>query len=241
MTGYVNAANHQVDANKLKGGTWTPSLENGAVYEIPPPPSKVVEALRRIGGRRSWIGWSGRGVRTDGLRRALPIPWVYRRGTPCRGGAREMRQVGRWLRPGLRDRPHGFVSDQRAVAKARGREIKLWGSSTTATCIWGWRVKQVLKPGGAGRRPSADTWRFNLKAGADDAVGRSFPCAGSQRRGSGGPARGAWWRTQGPSGPPSYSCGAGLHLRSADTDQRPDGHLSGSSHRKTRLAPLAGE
>ena len=35
MTGYVNAANHQVDANKLKGDTWTPSLENGAVYKIP--------------------------------------------------------------------------------------------------------------------------------------------------------------------------------------------------------------
>jgi hypothetical protein len=34
MTGYVNAANHEVDA-KLKGDTWTLSLENGEVYKVP--------------------------------------------------------------------------------------------------------------------------------------------------------------------------------------------------------------
>jgi hypothetical protein len=34
MTDSVNAANHQVDA-KLKGDTWTLTLENGEVYEVP--------------------------------------------------------------------------------------------------------------------------------------------------------------------------------------------------------------
>lgn len=34
MTGYVNAADHEVHA-KLKGDTWTLSLENGEVYKVP--------------------------------------------------------------------------------------------------------------------------------------------------------------------------------------------------------------
>lgn len=34
MTGYVNATGHQVDA-KLDGDTWTLTLDNGEVYEVP--------------------------------------------------------------------------------------------------------------------------------------------------------------------------------------------------------------
>jgi len=34
MTGYVNATDHQVDA-KLDGDTWTLTLDNGEVYEVP--------------------------------------------------------------------------------------------------------------------------------------------------------------------------------------------------------------
>jgi hypothetical protein len=34
MTDYVNATNHQVDA-KLNGDTWTVTLDNGEVYEVP--------------------------------------------------------------------------------------------------------------------------------------------------------------------------------------------------------------
>ena len=34
MTDYVNATNREVDA-KLDGDTWTVTLENGEVYEVP--------------------------------------------------------------------------------------------------------------------------------------------------------------------------------------------------------------
>ena len=34
MTGYVNAANRQVDA-RLEGDTWTVTVDNGEVYEVP--------------------------------------------------------------------------------------------------------------------------------------------------------------------------------------------------------------
>jgi hypothetical protein len=34
MTGYVNAANHQVEA-RLEGDTWIVTLDNGEVYEVP--------------------------------------------------------------------------------------------------------------------------------------------------------------------------------------------------------------
>ena len=34
MTGYVNATNREVKA-ELKGDTWTVTVENGEVYEVP--------------------------------------------------------------------------------------------------------------------------------------------------------------------------------------------------------------
>jgi len=34
MAGYVDATNHQVKA-KLKGDAWTPTLDNGEIYEVP--------------------------------------------------------------------------------------------------------------------------------------------------------------------------------------------------------------
>ncbi len=36
-------------------------------------------------------------------------------------------------------------------------------------------AKKILQEWWSGAGPSADTWRFNLKAEANDAVGRSFP------------------------------------------------------------------
>ena len=34
MTGYVNATNHEVKA-KREGDTWTVTLDNGEIYEVP--------------------------------------------------------------------------------------------------------------------------------------------------------------------------------------------------------------
>lgn len=70
---------------------------------------------------------------------------------------------------------NGFVVDQGAAAEARGREIRLWGFVDHGNLYGDAGAKRILQEWWAGEGPRADAWRFNLKAGADDAVGRSFP------------------------------------------------------------------
>jgi hypothetical protein len=84
------------------------------------------------------------------------------------------KQVGRYV-PVSAIARNGFVSNERAAAEARGREIRLWGFVDHGNLYGDGGVKQVLQTWWSGEGPSADTWRFNLKAAADDAVGRSFP------------------------------------------------------------------
>jgi len=68
----------------------------------------------------------------------------------------------------------GFFIDQRAAAEASGQEIKLWGFVDHGNLYGDAGAKQILEEWWAGEGPDAATWQFNLKAGADDAVGRSF-------------------------------------------------------------------
>jgi hypothetical protein len=70
---------------------------------------------------------------------------------------------------------NGFVIDQRATAKSRGREIRLWGFVDHGNLYGDTDAKRILQTWWSGEGPSAGTWRFNLKAGADDGVGHSFP------------------------------------------------------------------
>lgn len=69
----------------------------------------------------------------------------------------------------------GFVSDRQTAANARSQEIKLWGFVDHGNLYGDSGAKQTLQEWWAGQGPDADTWRFNLKTEADDAVGHSFP------------------------------------------------------------------
>ncbi len=69
----------------------------------------------------------------------------------------------------------GFVGDDRTVAEVHGRDVRLWGFVDHGNLYGDVGVKRILGEWWSGEGPDADTWRFNLKAAADDAVGHSFP------------------------------------------------------------------
>ena len=69
---------------------------------------------------------------------------------------------------------NGFLTDQRAAAEISGREIKLWGFVDHGNLYGDAGAKRILQEWWAGEGPDADAWRFDLKAEAGDAVGRSF-------------------------------------------------------------------
>jgi len=68
----------------------------------------------------------------------------------------------------------GFVSDEGAVAEARGQEVRVWGFVDQGNLYGDSGAQEILQELWSGEGPDAGTWRFDLKAGADDAVGRSF-------------------------------------------------------------------
>jgi hypothetical protein len=68
----------------------------------------------------------------------------------------------------------GFVSDERTVAEMRGREVRLWGFVDQGNLYGDAGAKRVLGEWWSGEGPDPDHWRFDLKAQADDPVGRSF-------------------------------------------------------------------
>ena len=68
----------------------------------------------------------------------------------------------------------GLVSDERTVAKMHGREVRLWGFVDQGNLYGDAEAKRVLGEWWSGQAPDPDHWRFDLKAQADDPVGRSF-------------------------------------------------------------------
>jgi hypothetical protein len=70
---------------------------------------------------------------------------------------------------------NGFLRDHKAVAKLVGREVKLWGFVDHGNLYGDAGARSILREWWAGDGPRADTWRFNLKSQANDAVGQSFP------------------------------------------------------------------
>lgn len=68
----------------------------------------------------------------------------------------------------------GFARDPDAVRQLAGQEVKLWGYVDQGNLYGDEGAKQILGEWWSGEGPDADTWRFNLKAAADDAVGDSF-------------------------------------------------------------------
>jgi hypothetical protein len=68
-----------------------------------------------------------------------------------------------------------FVADQAALAEWRGEEVRLWGFVDQGNLYGDADAKRVLGEWWSGDGPDPDHWRFDLKAQADDPVGRSLP------------------------------------------------------------------
>ena len=68
----------------------------------------------------------------------------------------------------------GFARDAEALRKMDGQEIKIWGFVDHSNMYGDEDVKTILEDSWSGDGPNADTWRFNLKARADDEAGHSF-------------------------------------------------------------------
>lgn len=68
----------------------------------------------------------------------------------------------------------GFARNEQAVRQLDGEEIKLWGYVDHGNLYGDEDAREILGDWWSGAGPDAETWRFNLKANADDAVGKSF-------------------------------------------------------------------
>ena len=69
---------------------------------------------------------------------------------------------------------NGFAKDDRAVADSRGREIAVRGFVDYGNLYGDAGAKRILEEWWSGEGPGPDSWRFNLKAEANDPVGHSF-------------------------------------------------------------------
>jgi hypothetical protein len=70
---------------------------------------------------------------------------------------------------------NGFMTGQEAGKEIPGREISLRGYVDHGNLYGDSGARAILQEWWAGQGPDAGTWRFNLKAEPDDAVGHSFP------------------------------------------------------------------
>lgn len=68
----------------------------------------------------------------------------------------------------------GFARNGAELRGAHGREIRLWGYVDYANLYGDAGAREILGEFWSGEGPDATTWRFDLKAGEDDAAGQSF-------------------------------------------------------------------
>jgi hypothetical protein len=68
----------------------------------------------------------------------------------------------------------GFARNEQAVRQLDGQEVKLWGYVDHGNLYGDEGAREILGDWWSGAGPDAETWRFHLKANADDAVGKSF-------------------------------------------------------------------
>lgn len=69
---------------------------------------------------------------------------------------------------------NGFARNADEIRKLDGQEVKLWGFVDSGNLYGDEGAKAILGDWWSGEGPSATTWRFNLKAHAEDAAGHSF-------------------------------------------------------------------
>ena len=69
---------------------------------------------------------------------------------------------------------NGFARDGEQMRSLDGQVVKLWGFVDHANLYGDEGAKAILGDWWGGDGPDASTWRFNLKAQADDAAGSSF-------------------------------------------------------------------
>lgn len=69
----------------------------------------------------------------------------------------------------------GYARDAQQMRKLNGQEIKLWGYVDHSNLYGDEGAKAILEDWWSGDGPDISTWRFNLKADANDAAGHSFP------------------------------------------------------------------
>jgi hypothetical protein len=70
---------------------------------------------------------------------------------------------------------NGFARDADEMCKAQGQEFRVWGFVDHGNLYGDESAKRILEDWWSGEGPSAATWRFNLKANAEDTAGQSFP------------------------------------------------------------------
>ncbi len=69
----------------------------------------------------------------------------------------------------------GFARHGDEMRALHGQTIRIWGFVDHRNVYGDGSAKEILGDWWSGPGPDAATWRFNLKAKDDDAVGRSFP------------------------------------------------------------------
>lgn len=70
---------------------------------------------------------------------------------------------------------NGFARDEAQIRALEGREVKVWGFVDHGNLYGDDGAKRILGDWWSGPGPGPQTWRFDLKAGAEDQTGRSFP------------------------------------------------------------------
>ena len=68
----------------------------------------------------------------------------------------------------------GFARNEETVRALDGQVVKLWGYVDYSNIYGDDSAKAILGDWWSGAGPDASTWRFNLKAHAGDATGKSF-------------------------------------------------------------------
>ena len=69
---------------------------------------------------------------------------------------------------------NGFARNDDEIRKLQGQEVKIWGFIDHSNLYGDESARELLGDWWSGAGPDTTTWRFNLKANANDEAGHSF-------------------------------------------------------------------